>query len=341
VSGTNVYGEKLDPEFYQNMMDTYLDNELERGTILILIRELGSMAVKDLAEKTSIPSDRILRHLLRMKRDELLTIAGESHGYILYDVPRTLSEAEVTVQTACSLALQLSEAKGELVRILAAFKAQDIGTLAGSLETFSKARDKLVTINVSGTIIDETTLIEVEDKIRSAVLLAYRTRAKIPSTRPKVTLKDLENVDVPSVLDEYKSQMGYAPLLGFGTVDWDHSKCLGCKSCEISCPEDAIELKPRVEIPKFFDVSAKEMSGLPSNRSLFYQTIQNLAVKKPKKDIPLEKESPGFGSVEVDLWLCVACRTCVRRCPGPDGGALELELKWNLPEVVKQITTSP
>ncbi|MHA2221050.1 MAG: hypothetical protein ACXAAO_03215 [Candidatus Thorarchaeota archaeon] len=90
VSGTNVYGEKLDPEFYQNMMDTYLDNELERGTILILIRELGSMAVKDLAEKTSIPSDRILRHLLRMKRDELLTIAGESHGYILYDVPRTL-----------------------------------------------------------------------------------------------------------------------------------------------------------------------------------------------------------------------------------------------------------
>ncbi|MHA2046303.1 MAG: hypothetical protein ACW99G_16075, partial [Candidatus Thorarchaeota archaeon] len=38
VSGTNVYGEKLDPEFYQNMMDTYLDNELERGTILILIR---------------------------------------------------------------------------------------------------------------------------------------------------------------------------------------------------------------------------------------------------------------------------------------------------------------
>ncbi|MHA1942941.1 MAG: 4Fe-4S dicluster domain-containing protein [Candidatus Thorarchaeota archaeon] len=341
VSGTNVYGEKLDPEVYQTMMDSYLENELERGTILILIRELGALAVKDLAEKTSIPSDRILRHLLRMKRDELLTIAGESHGYILYDVPRTPSEAEITVQTACNLALQLSEAKAELVRILGDFKAQDIGNLAGSLETFAKARDKLVTIKVSGAIVDESALIEVEDTIRSAVLLTYRTRAKIPSTRPKVTLDDLVDVDVPSVLDEYKSQMGYAPLLGFGTVDWDHSKCLGCKSCEISCPEDAIELKPRIEIPKVFEISNETMSELPSNRSLFYQTVQNLATVKPSKDIQLENESPGFGSVEVDLWLCVACRTCVRRCPGPETGALELILKWNLPEVVKHITSAP
>jgi ferredoxin/DNA-binding MarR family transcriptional regulator len=341
VSGTNVYGEKLDPEVYQTMMDSYLENELERGTILILIRELGALAVKDLAEKTSIPSDRILRHLLRMKRDELLTIAGESHGYILYDVPRTPSEAEITVQTACNLALQLSEAKAELVRILGDFKAQDIGNLAGSLETFAKARDKLVTIKVSGAIVDESALIEVEDTIRSAVLLTYRTRAKIPSTRPKVTLDDLVDVDVPSVLDEYKSQMGYAPLLGFSTVDWDHSKCLGCKSCEISCPEDAIELKPRIEIPKVFEISNETMSELPSNRSLFYQTVQNLATVKPSKDIQLENESPGFGSVEVDLWLCVACRTCVRRCPGPETGALELILKWNLPEVVKHITSAP
>jgi len=341
VSGVNVYGEKLDPEVYQTMMDTYLENELERGTILILLRELGAMAVKDIAERTTIAPDQILRHLLRMKRDELLTIAGESHGYILYDVPRTPTETELTVQTACSLALQLTEAKGQLNRILGDFKAQDIGNLVASLETFAKARDKLAGIRVSGSIIEKETLVEVEDKIRSAVLLAYRTRAKIPSTRPKVTLADLADVDVPSVLDEYRNQMGYAPLLGFGTVDWDHSKCLGCKSCEISCPEDAIELRPRIEIPKFFEVSDKEMAELPSNRSLFYKTVQNLATAKPSKDIVLEKESPGFGTVEVDLWLCVACRTCVRRCPGPEGGALELVLKWNLPEVVKHITSSP
>ncbi|MFW9793617.1 MAG: 4Fe-4S dicluster domain-containing protein [Candidatus Thorarchaeota archaeon] len=341
VSGTNVYGEKLDPEVYQTMMDTYLDNELERGTILVLIRELGALTAKGLADKTRIPPDRILRHLLRMKRDELLTIAGESHGYILYDVPRTPSDAEITVQTACSLALQLSEAKAELVRILADFNAQEIGKLATSLETFARARDKLATIKVGGVVVDESTLIDVEDKIRSAVVRAYRTRAKIPSTRPKVTLEDLVDVDVPSVLDEYKSQMGYAPLLGFGTVNWDHSKCLGCKSCEISCPEDAIELRPRIEIAKFFEMSDDELSELPTNRSLFYQTVQNLATVKPSKDIQLEKESPGFGSVEVDLWLCVACRTCVRRCPGPEGGALELELKWNLPEVVKHITSVP
>ena len=339
VSGTNVYGEKLDPEVYQTMMDTYLENELERGTILILIRELGALTTHDLAERTSIPQDRILRHLLRMKRDELLTIAGESHGYILYDVPRTPSEAEITIQTASTLALQLSEAKVELQRILTELKAPDIGNLASSLEVFSKARDKLASVRVNGVVIDETTLEEVEDKIRSAVLLTYRTRAKIPSTRPKVTLKDLADVDVPSVLDEYRNQMGYAPLLGFGTIEWDQSKCLGCKSCELECPENAIELKQRIEIPKFFEISDESLSQLPSSRSLFYKTVQNLATVKPSKDIILEKEAPGFGSVEVDLWLCVACRTCVRRCPGPETGALELELKWNLPEVVKHITS--
>ncbi|MFW9961959.1 MAG: 4Fe-4S dicluster domain-containing protein [Candidatus Sifarchaeia archaeon] len=340
VSGTNVYGEKLDPELYQTMMDNYLENELERGTILVLIRELGALTAHDLAERTNIPQDRILRHLLRMKRDELLTIAGESHGYILYDVPRTPSEAEVTIQTVCALALQLAEATLELQRILTELKASDIGKLANSLEVFSKARDKLAAVRVSGALIDEATLNEVEDKIRSAVLLAYRTRAKIPSTRPKVSLEDLADVDVPSVLDEYRNQMGYAPLLGFGTIEWELTKCLGCKSCEIACPEDAIELESRIEIPKLFEISDDALSQLPSNRSLFYKTVQSLATVKPSKDITLEKDAPGFGSVEVDLWLCVACRTCVRRCPGPEGGALELELKWNLPEVVRQITST-
>ncbi len=340
VSGGNVYGEKLDSEVYKTIMDTYLDNELERGTILILIRELGALTAHDLAERTNIPPDRILRHLLRMKRDELLTIAGENHGYILYDVPRALSEAEITIQTISSLALQLSEAKQELQRILSDLKASDIGRLANSLEVFSKSRDKLASVRVHGAAIDESTLKDVEDKIRSAVLLTYRTRAKIPSTRPKVTLEDLLDVDVPSVLDEYRSLMGYAPLLGFGTIEWEQSRCLGCRSCEIACPEDAIELKPRIGIHRFFEISDDALSQLPSNRSLFYRTIQNLATIKPVEEIPLEKEVPGFGTVEVDLWLCVACRMCVRRCPGPEGGALELELKWSLPEIVKHITST-
>ena len=340
VSGTNVYGEKLDPEVYQTMMDTYLENELERGTILVLIRELGALTALDLAEQTSIPQDRILRHLLRMKRDELLTIAGEEHGYVLYDVPRTLSDAEMTIMTVSNIALQLSEARVELSRILDELKATDIGNLTNSLEVFSKARDKLASVCVSGVVVDEATLAEVEDKIRSAVLLAYRTRTRIPSTRQKITLADLADVDVPSVLDEYRDLMGYAPLLGFGTIEWDQSKCLGCKSCEISCPENAIELKQRVEIPKFFEISDDALSLLPSSKSLFYRTVKQLAVVKPSKDITLDHEAPGFGSIDVDLWLCVACRTCVRRCPGPESGALELELKWNLPEVVKHITST-
>jgi len=339
VSGTNVYGEKLDPEVYERMMSSYLDNELERGTILILIRELGAMTAKDLGEKTNIPKDRILQHLLRMKRDELLTSAGESHGYLLYDVPRTPTEAELAVETASSLALQLTEASSEFESLLQELRAEDIGKVVNALDVLSKGRDKLVKLTIEGNVVGKEILLGIEEKIRSAVSLSYRTRTKIPSTRPKVTLDDLAEVDVPSVLDEYKAMMGYAPLLGFGTIEWDISKCLGCKSCEIACPEDAIELKPVFEVSKIFDISDEALDNLPVNRSLFYKTVKGLATQKPTRDIVLADDSPGFGTVEVDLWLCVACRTCVRRCPGPDEGALELELKWSLPEVVRQITS--
>ncbi|UCE10345.1 MAG: 4Fe-4S dicluster domain-containing protein [Candidatus Thorarchaeota archaeon] len=340
VSGLNVYGEKLDAEKYEQIMSEYLDSELERGTLLVLIRELGALTAHDLAEKTNIPQDRVFRHLLRMKRDELLTTVGETHGYVLYDVPRTLTEAEIIVQTVCSLAAQLASAKSELEQILSDLKAEDIGRLAGSLEVFSKAHDRLTKLEIGGAIVAEDLLQSVEESIRSAILLTYRTRAKIPSTRAKVTIDDLLDVDVPSVLDEYREMMGYAPLLGFGTVNWDHSKCLGCKSCENSCPEDAIVLKPRIKIPQFFEFTTEAIEQLPSTKAMFYNTVRNLATKKPVEDIPLDSETPGFGSIEVDLWLCVACRTCVRICPGPEEGALELELKWSLPEIVRQISES-
>ncbi|MBE0527440.1 MAG: hypothetical protein IH631_10885 [Candidatus Thorarchaeota archaeon] len=88
-----------------------------------------------------------------------------------------------------------------------------------------------------------------------------------------------------------------------------------------------------------FEFTDEALDELPINRGLLYKTVKSLATIKPTDNIVLEKESPGFGSVEVDLWLCVACRTCVRRCPGPADGALVLDLKWSLPEVVRKITS--
>ncbi|MFW9843569.1 MAG: 4Fe-4S dicluster domain-containing protein, partial [Candidatus Thorarchaeota archaeon] len=334
-----VYGGRIDPEATKPMMRKFLQDEAERGAILALVRKKGPLTSKDLTERTNIPQDKVFLHLVQMKRNEDLVTVGEEHGYILYDVLRTQTEAEVTIRTVSNTILQLTQAQKEVETLLADLKAEDIGKLTGALETFSRSRDKLTKVSVRGACVAETILSEIEEKIQSAVLLAIRTRAKLPSTRPKVTVEDLTEVDVPSVLEEYKSQMGYAPLLGFGTIEWTHSRCLGCKSCELDCPEDAIKLTPVLRIPEMFEFSDDELSELPVNRSLFYKTVHSLATTKPTDNVVLEKEAPGFGSVEVDLWLCVACRTCVRRCPGPADGALELDLKWSLPEVVKKITS--
>ncbi len=335
-----VYGGRIDPEANKPLVKKFLQDEAERGTILAVVREKGALTSKDLTEKTGIPQDKVFLHLVQMKRNEDLVTVGEEHGYILYDVLRTPIEAEVTVQMVSNIALQLTTARKEIETLLSDLKAEDIGKLAVSLETFSRSRDKLTKVSIHGSIIAETILNEVEEKIQSAVLLTYRTRAKLPSTRQKVTVADLADVDVPSVLEEYKSQMGYAPLLGFGTIEWTHSRCLGCKLCELECPENAIKLTPVLRIPEMFEFSDEAIAELPTNRSLFYTTVKSLATTKPTDNIVFEKESPGFGSVEVDLWLCVACRTCVRRCPAPADGALVLDLKWSLPEVVRQITSS-
>jgi len=340
VTGTNVYGQKMDKETYERLVSKYLDNEVERGTILVLLREIGAMTAHDLAERTRIPQDRVFKHLLKMKRDELLTAVGEAHGYVLYDVPRTPTEQELTVRTVSELAVQLNSAKNELKSLLQELKPQDIGRLANSLEVLSKGREKLAKLTVGGSVVAADVLSAVEGKIKSAVAMAYRTRARLPSTRQKVTIDDLMDVDVPSVLDEYRDMMGYAPLLGFGTIEWDNSKCLGCKSCEIACPEDAIFLRPVVDVPKFFEFSEDEIGKLPVNKALFYRTVRALATEKPAEKLVFTKDTSGFGTVEVDLWLCVACRTCVRRCPGPDTGALDLELKWNLPDVVRHMVTA-
>jgi len=334
-----VYGGRIDPEATKPMMKKFLQDEVERGAILALVREKGALTSKDLTERTGISQDKVFLHLVQMKRNEDLVTVGEEHGYVLYDVLRTQTEAEVTIQTVSSTVLQLAQARKELETLIADLKAEDIGKLTGALETFARSREKLTKVSIHGSIIAETILSEVEEKIQAAVLLALRTRAKLPSTRPKVTVDDLADIDVPSVLEEYKSQMGYAPLLGFGTIEWTHSRCLGCKSCELDCPEDAIKLTPVLRMPEMFAFSDDALAELPVNRSLFYKTVHSLATTKPTDNIVLEKESPGFGSVEVDLWLCVACRTCVRRCPGPADGALVLDLKWSLPEVVKQITS--
>jgi NADPH-dependent glutamate synthase beta subunit-like oxidoreductase/ferredoxin len=335
----NVYGERLDPEVFDPMMVRYVRDEAERGLILTLIKEHGAMTSKTLAEKTGISQDRVFQHLISMKRNEVLTTVGEDHGYIIYDVQRTPTAIEMALRTISDTALRLAEAKSELLGVIEEIKPKDIGRLTTAFETFSRARDKLAGVTVDGSVVAESALAGAEEKLRTAVLLTYRTRAKLPSTRPKVSVSDLTDVDVPSVLEEYKSQMGYAPLLGFGTIEWEHARCLGCKSCEIACPEDAIELKPVLRLPEIFDFSEEQLSDLPVNRALFYDTVKSLASRKPADNVRVPDDAPGFGSVEIDLWLCVACRTCVRRCPGPQDGALELELKWSLPEVVKRITS--
>ncbi|MEM2141756.1 MAG: 4Fe-4S dicluster domain-containing protein [Candidatus Thorarchaeota archaeon] len=337
VSGSNVYGQKLTKEQYEKILDTYLSNEFERGLLLVLIREHGPSTAKELAQLSKIPQDRVFRHLLKMKRDELLTTVGESHGYVIYDVPRTPSEAEIVIKLVSEVAFPMMSAVSNIGKVIVSLGPENVGQLATDLETVSKARDRLSKARVGGVVIGDALLSDIEPTLKSAVAAAYQTRSHIPSTRPKISVNDLKEIDVPTVMDEYRNMMGYAPLIGFGTVKWDYRRCIGCKTCELSCPEDAIYLRPEVDVARFFEISEDDIKKLPANKALLYRVVRGLAVTKSSETVRFDSDKPGFGTVTTDLWLCVACRTCVRKCPGPEKGALDIELKWNLPEVVNHL----
>jgi len=83
VMGISQVGVKIDEKRYHEVVDDIMKDEIERQMIIGAIKERGPLTIKELSEATDIPSNRVLRHIIALRKAGTVSEVGEKeHGYL-------------------------------------------------------------------------------------------------------------------------------------------------------------------------------------------------------------------------------------------------------------------
>jgi coenzyme F420-reducing hydrogenase delta subunit/ferredoxin len=120
-------------------------------------------------------------------------------------------------------------------------------------------------------------------------------------------------------------------LQEFGTVKCDFSKCIGCKRCEETCPEKAIEFAREFDLPTILRTVTQTNGGKVTKRRLLYETLARIAVKQPSKPIPIPEGMEEFCKMHYVPKKCVVCDKCSNICPEK---AINIVRELDLPAIL-------
>lgn len=151
--------------------------------------------------------------------------------------------------------------------------------------------------------------IEYETKTKRQYMIEIINRIKVSEPQEKVTVPE--------------------ELKGFGTIIHDNEKCVSCGACTLECEDDAIHLLRHFDLNSLQALSDKREL---QNRKLLADFIEKLKVKEPTNPIKVPEGLLGFGTIEVDLVKCIFCEECYKICQFE---AIEKEMVWDLPEIIK------
>jgi F420-non-reducing hydrogenase iron-sulfur subunit len=84
VVGRSQIKVEIEEEKYRQAVDSIMQVEIERHMITGALRERGSLTAEELAELTGLQANRVVQHLLALKRDGKVTEAGEKDYRYLY-----------------------------------------------------------------------------------------------------------------------------------------------------------------------------------------------------------------------------------------------------------------
>lgn len=143
--------------------------------------------------------------------------------------------------------------------------------------------------------------------------------------KPKFTDRDdmSKREFLYSMLANLAQKMPEKPLVvpeklkEFGRIEYDSTKCIGCKKCKDACEEKAVDFQWKFDLQKIVQ-SPKQAAGTEgkvTKRSLLYATIANLAVKQPTNPIAVPEGLDEFAQMQYTPKKCVACEKCVEVCP--------------------------
>jgi len=75
---------KLTEEKFNELLDKVLKDEIDREQISQVLREKGSSTIEEISKITKLSSKSILKHLIALKKLNLVNIVGESGDHYLY-----------------------------------------------------------------------------------------------------------------------------------------------------------------------------------------------------------------------------------------------------------------
>jgi len=86
IFGVSQTEAKLDEEKYRAAVDTVMKDEIERQMIIRAIKQRGPLTIREISDAITISPDRILRHIIALRKTGVVSEAGEKEDGYLYAV---------------------------------------------------------------------------------------------------------------------------------------------------------------------------------------------------------------------------------------------------------------
>ena len=86
VTGRSQIKVEIDEEKYRKVVDSIMRDEIERHMIIGAIKEKGPLTVEELSQLTILQPNRIMQHVIALRRNGVINEVGEKNRQYLYQL---------------------------------------------------------------------------------------------------------------------------------------------------------------------------------------------------------------------------------------------------------------
>jgi predicted HTH transcriptional regulator len=84
VMGRSQIKVEVDEEKYRKTVDSIMQDEVERHMITAALKEKGPSTVEELAQLTDLHPNKIVQHIIALRKDGIVSEIGEKNRQYLY-----------------------------------------------------------------------------------------------------------------------------------------------------------------------------------------------------------------------------------------------------------------
>jgi len=84
VTGRSQIKVDIDENRYQQVVDSIMQEEIERHMMIGAIKERGPLTVEELSQLTGLQPSRIVQHIIALRRNGVIGEVGEKNRQYLY-----------------------------------------------------------------------------------------------------------------------------------------------------------------------------------------------------------------------------------------------------------------